>query len=381
MLPIAVWFALLAASSAQPRAGRPNDNSFKRLDTNGDGRITRDEFPRQIERLFDDVDADGDGAITPEEDAAFRRAGAGGAPKLPDTLRAELDVAYAGGDGPHQRLDLLTPKKPASEGPLPLIVFIHGGAWRGGDRREGLATLVRLVAGGKYAGATIDYRLSGEATWPAQIHDCKAALRWLRANAGKFNIDPERIGVIGLSAGGHLAAMLGTSGDVERLEGKLGEHHDVSSRVTCVVDEYGPTELLVMSEFPSDVEHDEPDSPESRLIGGPIQEHKDAARAASPITYVSADDPPFLIVHGTEDPLVPYDQSQRFFDALEQEGVEALLITVEGGGHGGFRSAELDRRIGLFFGKYLRGEDADISTDPIVPGQKKAEAREPSRRK
>ncbi|HJT32837.1 MAG TPA: prolyl oligopeptidase family serine peptidase, partial [Pirellulales bacterium] len=127
--------------------------------------------------------------------------------------------------------------------------------------------------------------------------------------------------------------------------------------------------------FPGDVEHDEPDSPESRLIGGPIQEHQEAARGASPITYVSADDPPFLIVHGTEDPLVPYDQSERFYDALEQEGVEAIFVTVEGGGHGGFRSAELDRRIGLFFGKYLRGEESEIPIDPITPGQKRADAR------
>lgn len=371
-MTIFVCIGLMPAAMAQPRGGRFTGNSFERLDRNGDGQITRDEFPRQIERLFDDIDADGDGAITAAEDAAFRHTGDG--PRLPDSIRAELDVPYTGGDNPHQRLDLLLPRKPASDAPLPVIVFVHGGAWRGGDRREGLGMLVRVASGGRYAGAAIGYRFSGEATWPAQIHDCKAAIRWLRAHAEEYHLDPDRIGVIGPSAGGHLAAMLGVSGDVERLEGSLGEHLDVSSRVACVVDEYGPTELLAMSEFASDVEHDAPDSPESKLLGGPIQEHKDAARGASPITYVSADDPPFLLVHGTDDPLVPYDQSERFYDALEQEGVEALFITVEGGGHGGFRSAELDRRIGLFFDKYLRHVDVEVPSDPIVPGQKRADA-------
>ncbi len=368
-----VWGALVSGAIAQPRGARPGPSAFERLDRNGDGRVTRDEFPRQIERLFDEIDADGNGAITAEEDAAFRHTGDG--PRLPDTVRGELDVPYAGGDNPHQRLDLLMPRRPTSEGPLPVIVFIHGGAWRGGDRREGLGTLLRVVASGRYAGATIGYRLSGEAIWPAQIHDCKAAIRWLRAHAEEYQLDPDRIGVLGPSAGGHLAAMLGTTGDVERLEGKLGDHLDVSSRVACVVDEYGPAELLAMSESASDIEHDAPDSPESKLVGGPIQQRATAARSASPMTYVSADDPPFLIVHGTEDPVVPYDQSERFYDALEQEGVEARLISVEGGGHGGFRSAELDRRIGLFFDKYLRGLDVEIPSDPILPGQKRADVR------
>jgi acetyl esterase/lipase len=168
--------------------------------------------------------------------------------------------------------------------------------------------------------------------------------------------------------------MLGTSGNIDRLEGKVGDNLDESSRVSCVVDEFGPSELLAMSGFPSEVEHDSPDSPESRLIGGPLQDHKDAARSASPTTYVSADDPPFLLIHGTEDPLVPFDQSDRLLAALEEEHVDAKLIKVQGGGHGGFRSAELDRRIRLFFDKHLRHqEDVEISDEPVQPGQKRAE--------
>jgi acetyl esterase/lipase len=366
------WAALVGSSFAQPAV-----STFKQLDRNGDGKISRDEFPGPIGRLFDQVDANHDGTISPEEDAAFRRVAApGDAPRLPANVRGEFDLSYAAKDNAHQKLDLLLPKEPAVEGPLPVILYIHGGAWRGGSKREGIAFLNPSVASGKYAGATIDYRLSQDATWPAQIHDCKAAVRWLRRNAKKYNLDPQRIGVVGASAGGHLAAMLGTSGNIERLEGKVGDNLDETSRVSCVVDEYGPSELLAMSEFPSDVEHDSPDSPESRLVGGAIQQRKDVARSASPITYVSSDDPPFLLIHGTDDPLVPYDQSERFLAALQEEGVDALLIKVQGGGHGGFRSAELDRRIRLFFDKHLRGqEDAEISGQPVQPGQKRAEGK------
>lgn len=354
---------------------QPPPNLFKQLDKNGDGKVTRDEFPGRVARLFEQIDSNGDGVITADEDATFRRVTAPGeTPHLPASVKGEFDIAYAK-DNAHQKLDLLLPKEPATSGPLPLIVYIHGGAWRGGSKREGITFLIRSVAGGNYAGATIDYRLSNEEAWPAQIYDCKAAIRWLRAHAKQYNIDPERIGVIGASAGGHLAAMLGTSGHVERLEGKVGGNMKESSRVSCVVDQYGPSELLAMSEFPGDIEHDSADSPESRLIGGPLQQHKDAARAASPITYVSADDPPFLLVHGTEDPLVPYDQSERLLASLDEEGVDAMLLKVQGGGHGAFRSAELDRRIRLFFDKHLRGQDdISIPSDPIQPGQKNAEA-------
>jgi acetyl esterase/lipase len=362
--------AIAALANAEP-SGRPPNNPFKSLDRNGDGQLTRDEFPGVVGRLFDQIDADGDGAISAEEDAAYRGVSVEeNQPRLPDTVRAVFDVQYADTDHPRQRLDLLLPKEPADEEPLPLIVFIHGGGWRGGNRREGLRYLTHLMTDGQYAGATIGYRFSSEALWPAQIHDCKAAIRWLRANAKEHNLDPERIAVIGPSAGGHLAAMLGTTGDVERLNGKVGAHLDVDAKVACVVDEYGPTDLLAMSEFPSDVDHDAPGSPESRLVGGPLPERKDAARDASPISYVSAPDPPFLIIHGTNDPLVPFDQSERLYDELRQVGVAAHLIRVEGGGHGGFRSLDLDRRVRLFFDKCLREESAELPTTPIQPGRR-----------
>ncbi|MGH7202399.1 MAG: alpha/beta hydrolase fold domain-containing protein, partial [Planctomycetaceae bacterium] len=151
--------------------------------------------------------------------------------RIPDSVRVERDVPYAGTDNPRQRLDVLLPKEPAGEKPLPVVVFIHGGGWRNGAKERGLRELVPLVESGEYVGVTIGYRLSGEAKWPAQIHDCKAAIRWIRANAAKYHFDPDRIGVVGTSAGGHLVALLGTSGGVEALEGNLGSHDEAGSRV------------------------------------------------------------------------------------------------------------------------------------------------------
>lgn len=294
------------------------------------------------------------------------RCGAAAAPApLPEGVTVARNVNYAGTANPAQTLDLIMPKKPRTARPLPVIIGIHGGAFRSGDKSEFLATVARFVATGDYAGVTINYRLSGEAIWPAQINDCKAAVRWVRANARKFNFDPGRVGVIGASAGGHLVAMLGTSGGVAELEGKVGPNKSADSRVQCVVDEFGPSELLTMGDYPSRMNHNAPDSPESLLMGGALQDHKDAAKAASPITYVSHDDPPFLIIHGDEDPLVPFNQSERLNAALKKAGVNCLFIRVRGAGHGGFRNPEVPRRIAQFFDLHLRGIASKISEAPV----------------
>ena len=364
------------ATAQQRRPERPErpGGFFERLDKNEDGKLTREELPEAIRRNFDRVDTNRDGAITRQEDAAFRQrsrtreGNRPGQPRAPEGIRSELDVPYAGTDNPRQRLDVFLPKEPKGDKPLPVIAWIHGGAWRGGDKRSGMGQLARLVASGHYAGVSIGYRLTGESIWPTQIQDCKAAVRWIRANARKYNFDPERIGVWGSSAGGHLVAMLGTAGDVKELEGKLGKHIGQSSRVTCVVDYFGPADLLTMGKYPSSMKHDAADSPESLLVGGPLQETKEAARSASPITYASKDDPPFLIVHGDKDPLVPYNQSERLTEALGKASVDVTLIKIIGGGHGGFRGEELPRRVRLFLDKHLRGLDAEISGEAIPQG-------------
>lgn len=290
--------------------------------------------------------------------------------KLPDSVKLEADVAYAGTKNTQQRLNLLLPKTPKDDKPLPVIVYVHGGAWLGGDRAGGHGKLARYVADGEYAGVSVGYRLTNEAIWPAQIHDCKAAIRWIRANARKYNLDPDRIGVVGESAGGHLAAMLGTSGGNKDVEGDLGEHKDQSSRVSCVVDHFGPADLLAMQDGGGKMDHDGPNSPEGKLVGGRVKEKKEVARAASPVTYVAKDNPPFLIIHGNKDPLVPFDQSERLSAALKKAKVDCYFVTVDGGGHGGFRNPEVGKRERQFFEKYLRGVKATISEEKI-PDQAK----------
>ena len=343
---------LLALAMGKVQAQETSE-PFKRLDRNKDGKLTKDEFTGP---LFERIDTNKDGVISAEEDQAFsRRRPAGPGQQVPDTIKAELDLPYAGTDNPRQKFDLYLPKTRKDGKQLPVVVFIHGGAWQGGDKRGGFGTVAPLVESGEYAGVSVGYRLTGEAIWPAQIHDCKAAIRWLRANAKKYNLDPDKIGVTGPSAGGHLVEMLGTSGDVPELEGKLGEHLKESSRVTCVVDQFGPADLLAMGGS-----HNNPNSPESRLAGGAVQETQKVAREASATTHVSKDDPPFLLIHGTNDNVVPFNQSELLHDALKKAGVESTLVPVQGGGHGNFRTNEVAERLRQFFDKHLRGKDVEI---------------------
>jgi acetyl esterase/lipase len=263
------------------------------------------------------------------------------------------DIEYVPGGHERQKLDLYLPK--AGEGQTvanakrPLIVWVHGGAWLEGNKNG--CPAVRFTKDG-YAVASINYRLSQHAIFPAQIQDCKAAIRWLRANADKHGIDPNRIGVWGASAGGHLVALLGTTGDVNAFD--VGPNAGVSSRVQAVCDFFGPTDFTKMSEFPGMENHDAPDSPESKLVGGAVQENKDKVQRANPITYVTKDDPPFMIVHGDKDPTVPYNQSELLRDALVKAGVSVTLYTVQGGGHGPFRDSPVDVLVTQFFDKHLR---------------------------
>lgn len=267
--------------------------------------------------------------------------------RLPDGAKALTDVPYVKDGHKAQVLDLYLPPNPAK--PLPLIVWVHGGAWSAGSKSQ--CPAVQFVAKG-YAVASVEYRLSQVATFPAQIHDCKAAIRFLRANAKQYNLDPDRFAAWGSSAGGHLVALLGTSGDVKEIEGDLGEHKDVSSRVQAVVDWFGPTDLTQMGKGPR-IDHDSPNSPESRLLGGVPAQMKEKAAAANPITHVSKDDPPFLIAHGDKDDLVPPSQSKLLYEALQKAGVTATLNIIEGAGHG-FRTPEATKQAEAFFEKHLK---------------------------
>ena len=249
------------------------------------------------------------------------------------------DLPYVRDGGPRQRLDLYVPTPPVPrvwEQPLttvtrrlPLIVWIHGGAWIIGQK-EDTVPLEWLAQG--YAVASIGYRLSGEAIFPAQLRDVKAAIRWLRAHADRYALDSSRIVVWGESAGGHLAALLGTTGDVSSLD--VGDHLDRSSRVNGVIDFYGNVDLVADASANPSVGNVK--SPHSQLLGGPVLERRDLARQANPLAYVSQDDPPFLVVHGDADRNVPHAQSVLLVDALRAAGVPVTFYSVVGGGHGDF---------------------------------------------
>ncbi len=263
------------------------------------------------------------------------------------------DIEYVPGGHERQKLDLYLPdesdSQPAPDAKRPLIIWVHGGAWRAGSKQNCPAR--RFVREG-YAVASINYRLSQHAIFPAQIQDCKAAVRWLRANAGQYGYDPNRFGAWGASAGGHLVALLGTAGDVNEFD--VGPNAGVSSRVQAVCDFFGPTDFTKMSSYWSTMDHDSPQSPESQLVGGAIQDNKDKVRRANPIAYATAHDPPFLIVHGDKDPLVPHNQSEMLYDALKNAGVDVTFYTVSGGGHGGFKDPQVDILVAEFFNKHLR---------------------------
>ena len=247
------------------------------------------------------------------------------------------DIPYAENDNSRQTLDLFIPntRRNQNNRTLPLVVWIHGGGWIQGDKNSGNhpARIPHLVKTEKYIGASINYRLSGEAKWPSQIHDCKAAIRWLRGNAEKYGINQEKIAAWGSSAGGHLASMLGVSHNNKKLEGKLGSFKFVSSKVQAVINYYGPSLFLQMDDYPSKIVHSSPNSPESKLLGIPLRKDIKLANEASPYSYVNSDMPPFLHFHGTDDPLVPYNQSLIFHRRLLASKNNSTLVSLHKGGH------------------------------------------------
>jgi acetyl esterase/lipase len=267
---------------------------------------------------------------------------------LPAGVVIHRDMAYVSGGHPRQALDLYLPDLGHA---MPLIVWIHGGAFRMGGK-EDRVPLEMLEQG--YAIASLNYRLSQHALFPAQIEDCKAAVRWLRAHADTYGLDLLRFASWGESAGGHLAAMLGTAGHERSFE--VGEHLDRSSCVQAVLDFFGPTDFLQMDaqRLPEGMVHDAADSPESQLVGGPIQERPTELARANPVTYVTPEAPPFLIVHGDRDPLVPYGQSLLLADALKAAGVPVTFYTVVGAGHGGFDDPQIPILVHEFLAAHLR---------------------------
>jgi len=344
------WIMLLlpaaVLATTQQNAWQKADQFFQQNDKNHDKKLSKKEFPIKNKRLFERIDDNQDGFISFEEDVAFRAAGqnrksnqrprrsAFKRPADPEGTKIIRDIIYASPNGSDQKLDIYLPPNPGKK-PLPVSVWIHGGGWRNGKKGNG--GRVRCMLHDGFAVVDIDYRLSGEAIFPAQVQDCKAAIRWIRANAKKYGFDPDRIAVSGSSAGGHLAAFLGTTGSTREFD--VGENLEYSSAVQAVCDWFGPTDLLLMDEQAvpgATMKHCIEGSPESLLVGGLItkEPYRSLAQKANPINYITGDEPPFLILHGDSDKLVSPGQSILLHEALKKNGVNSTLYIVKGGGHG-----------------------------------------------
>lgn len=253
------------------------------------------------------------------------------------------DVNYAGDSMVYHMLDIYLPQveKPA----YPVVIVLYGSAWFANNMKGiDLPTLGKALLDAGFAVVFPNHRSSMDAKFPAQIHDIKAALRFVRANAGQYQLDTSFIGITGSSSGGNMAAMAGTSRFVKQftlgnvtvdIEGSLGAFTNISSSVDAVVDWFGPTNMLVMDSCgTTNFIHNDAKSPASLYIGGPIQENKEKCLLASPTTYIDSSDPPFLIFHGDKDPVVPFCQSEILFDELQKAKVPGQFIPVPDGQHG-----------------------------------------------
>lgn len=275
-------------------------------------------------------------------------------------VKTETDIVYGKVGDTELKLDLAMPAK--GDGPFPAIVCVHGGGWKGGSYKD-MAQTIRALAAEGFVAISVQYRLtpprgtvpSGlKARWPAQIEDCKCAVRWLRAHADKYKVDKDRIGAVGYSAGGHLVLLLGLTTREDGLEGNgdlTPEAAKQSSRVQCVVDFFGPTDLTT-GDWEKLVEPLLLD-----LLDGPLSEKREEYKKASPITYVRKDksNPPILIFHGTEDNIVRYNQSTKLVAALKEVEADVTLVTMQGDGHGwaGQKLTDSIKQTVDFFKKHL----------------------------
>jgi acetyl esterase/lipase len=266
----------------------------------------------------------------------------------------EENLVYGKGGGKDLVLDLARPERASGAGPG--LVFIHGGGWTGGSRQM-YEKEIREAAKRGYVAVTISYRLTDPDAngkpanpFPAQIEDAKCAVRWLRANAEKYHVDPNRIGVVGASAGGHLSLLVGVTDESQKLEGS-GGNNGVSSRVQAVVNYFGPTDLGHLFSTSQRAS-----KPLSNLIGGPPEKHAQAYALASPITHVTKDDPPTLTLHGDVDQVVTPDQASLFDAAMKRAGAPHTLMMLEGQGHGfkGAAAAKARAAMYAFFDEHLK---------------------------
>ncbi len=252
---------------------------------------------------------------------------------MPDTVIHAADIEYSNVGG-RMAMDIVRPSL-ASDAPRPAVLLVHGGGFRAGNRQSYLPMAIKLAERG-YVAATVTYRLAPRNQFPAPVHDVKAAVRFLRANAAKYGIDPEHIAAMGGSAGGHLVLFLGLTGGLEEFEGS-GPNREFSSRVSCVVDYYGPTDFTQSYSKSVDAAEVLP-----MFLGGDLDHNRMAHIRASPLNWVTPGAVPILSIHGTQDTYVAYEQSLWLIERLIAAGVPAELESIPGAGHG-FKGADAER--------------------------------------
>ena len=262
------------------------------------------------------------------------------------------DIPFAEVDGQVLALDLYLPADVANP---PLLVWVHGGGWSRGARKP-VSTLAFVEDG--YAMASVDYRLSGDAPFPAQVFDIKAAIRFLRAEAGAYGYDASRIAILGVSAGAHLAALAATTNGDPRLEGSVGDYLDQSSEVVAAVSYFGASDLTTILDQSTPFGLGIRVPGLEALLGGSIDERAELARLASPVFQVDAGDPPLLLLHGDQDPQMPINQSHELQGAYEALGLDVHFEVVHGAKHGGkqFFDAERTALVEAFLDRNLRAE-------------------------
>lgn len=293
------------------------------------------------------------------------------------------DLAYAPADPAASRghlLDLYLPR--LQKGPAPVVIWTGGSAWLADNGKDRAGWLAPALNRAGYAVAGVSVRASSEIRFPGQLHDIKAAIRWLRFNAKRYDLDPNRIAVMGDSSGGWTAAMAALTGDVPELEGDVGET-GISSAVQAAIAFYPPTRFIEMDRWalrpckPGPMSqsgmqfcHDGEDSPESRLIGCPIQDCPGRAERADPVRYISAADPPIMILHGESDPLVPHAQGEWLYQALNKACHDAVFVSLPKAGHGPPADFLLNPRLGE--GATIRSTSAEgcrvMTPEPYRPG-------------
>lgn len=289
--------------------------------------------------------------VTPGQGTGAPPGGRGGGPAVqPGPAPAHADLDYAPADpatGNGHKLDLYLPA--AAGARLPVVIWTGGSAWMADTGKRTAPGLAAQLLPAGYAVAGVSIRSSSQVQFPGQLHDIKAAIRWLRANAATYNLDPDRIGIMGDSSGGWTTAMAALTGDATDMEGAVGTT-GVPSRVQAAVAFYPPTNFLTMDDWAltkcsAPRCHDGASSPESRLVGCAIQTCPDKAQAANPLRYVTAADPPLMILHGGSDPLVPHNQGEQLYMALNKACLESVFISLPKAGHGPWNGFLTDDRI------------------------------------